>query len=99
MVSETKKNDYHEFTSLNATYVIKDTNGKRSSFTICGILPMALITDLKTTIHDYIQMSSLILSSSSYSAQSVTMPLSVLKDMVPTNIEDYSEPSNYRGNH
>ena len=74
-MSEPQKKNSPSYSSLGATYVVSDTNERVSSFTINGILREDLITEIKTTIHDYIQKSRLTLSNSYYSAQSVTTPL------------------------
>ena len=74
-MSETKKSDLPDYSSLDATFVIKNTEGRDSSFIINGTFREDLITEIKSTIHNYIQKSGQTLVSSSWSAQSVTTPL------------------------
>ena len=67
-----KKSDWLNYLNVDATFVIKDTNGKDSSFIINGTFKEDLITEIKSTIHNYTQRSGQTLSNSYYSAQSVT---------------------------
>jgi len=63
------------YLKINATFAIKSTDGRVSSFIIDGIFQEDLITEIKSIIHNYIQKSGQTLSSSYWSAQSVTTPL------------------------
>ena len=98
-MSEMKKSDWQNYLNVAATFVIRNTEGKDSSFTIYGILQEDLITEIKFTIHNYIQRSGQILSNSSYSVQSVTMPSEDSTSGEQTKKEDLSEQTNRRGNY
>ena len=98
MMTEEKKADSSGVIEVDVTFVSKDIMGKGSSFTTSGIVKEALLGEMMTTIYEFMMKYGLTQSSSSSFVQSVIMPLNVLKDMVPINIEDYSEPSSCRDN-
>ncbi len=98
-MSEMKKSDSQNYSSVDATYVIRDIDGRASSFTISGTLQEDLITEIKSIIHNYIQKSRLTLSNSSSFAQAVIMPLEDSTSGEQTKKEDLSEQTNKRGNY
>ena len=98
-MTEMKKSDLPNCSDLNALFVIKNTDGRDSSFIINGILPTDLTIELKTIIHDYIQKSRLTLSNSYWYAQSVTMPSEDSTSGARTKKEDLSKRTNRRGNY
>jgi len=97
MMTEEKNPNLLKGSRIDVTFVTPDTE-RDFSFTTDTMLMEEAIGKMMITMRACIERYvPTIPSNFSYCVKSVTMPLNVLKDMVPINIEDYSEQSGCQG--